>query len=378
MRLSSPPQSAQEEVNVPETSRNRLVERFLTGLRQELDVEGVPSEKRSQIVEEARNHLAEAIEVSKPVNDDQVRKVIQEFGSQRKLARSLAAEYRHADSKRLFLWPAALAVAALAALYLIKTEYRLWLFGDLVWMGSIYLGVVAIALFALGARARKPLFGQFVALALGLVAAQTSWYAITSYPVAHGEPGKPQWYEPVGRSEVARSVVQFRQSIAEEKEIARRLAVGELVFSGKTRRQAPDFLRYGQSYLLPEGIREMTLGIPPAKLHSSLMTPSWKDAVSEWNKIRYFGNMKETDWIISQVPKDVARSQYSIDFLGWIQRQPLSVQLADDLRMVMPTALNASALAAIATNLGWMFGFLARQVGRLLRRTRYGPNRLAI
>ncbi len=56
------------------------------------------------------------------------------------------------------------------------------LFHDAIYSGTLYLILAAVILFALGFKARKPLFGQFAAVAGIIVVCQMIWYPTMNYP----------------------------------------------------------------------------------------------------------------------------------------------------------------------------------------------------
>jgi hypothetical protein len=358
---------------MPEISPDSLLSHFYAKLRQELTVEGVPADRLTAIVQEVRSHLEEAIEVEDAVNADQIRKVLQDFGNERSLARSLAAEYRHGASKRIFLWPAVTTIALLAVFFLIANS-RIWLFGRQIWIGTLFLIASAVALAIIGYVARRPSVGQFAALAAALVISCTLGFAVTSYPVNHSSDGHSGWYSPTFRWSVSQDIDSTHRFMSAHQEVSRRISIGKQVFADSNPRPVPDFLQCRAGYLLPEGVRESALGYPVKGLYSLLATPSFEVAVEQWNRRIDFadGPKTEADFILSGMPKDIAALQRSIDDLAWIQKQPLTVQIARDFSMVWPGCLAVCLSAFLATNVGWAVWMLVWTAGRQIRRRSNG------
>jgi len=347
---------------------DREVEAFLAKVRKELDIQGLPRVRRSAVLDEVKSHLEEAMEARGNQTPEQV---LRDFGSERKLAASLAAEYRRGTRGRRFLWPAGLTLALVIIFALIPYYSRIWLGSRDIWIGTLFLIGSATALAVLGYRARRASVGQFAALAAGLIASKTLFYLATGYPVAYGDPSN-RWYEPTYRWAVASKYFQLREEIADEEEIVHRESVGLKTFTGPAPKEVPDYLRASTGYLVPEGVRESTLGIPTERLHDSLITPSWRHAVDAWTERHYANHVRDADWIIMTTsPNGIAQDEASIDSLTWIQSQSFTVQALRDLEMVWPVCFEFALLAAFATNLGWLLWLLTSFFARAARRIRY-------
>lgn len=372
-----------------------LVRRYLAELRKELVVGGIHGDRLGQVLAEAQVHLEESMAVAAPQSEQDVIRVIHQFGAAKAMARNLAAEVDRAASMRWHLWPAGFLVVAFAIFVsdvlnftLFRGKSGTWdpsgiviaghrFFPSGLWIGTVFLVACAAVFFALGYRARRLLFAQFAFAAVGLIAVQTVWYSATSYPVAYGMHRRAEWYRPVPRSQANQLLASLRTDITRHFEIQRLVELGQTVFtaSGSPAR-VPAGLMANGNYLLPEGVREVTIGIKPEEMHPSLLTSSWKDAVTKWTERRYGPNGTEADTIIARTPDETEYTQFSIDSLNWIRRQPLGTQIWTNVRMVATYTFALCAMAMLFNWGGWAFFNVVRFVRRVIRRSRYGRNEL--
>jgi len=371
-----------------DTLDQHLIKNYLSALRRELAVRGVKTERIDEIVAETQIHLEEAMAAAAPQTEHEVRAVFLQFGDAAALARRLAAEYDRISARRRYLWPAAFVVVAHAALHgpflgirlfeAPKGSYAqggLWIGSvrvlPVMWIGTIFLLASAAVLFGMGCRARKPLLGQFAAVIAGLIVVQTAWYAAASYPVAYGLHRQPEFYQMVPRDDVARQLVVMQKGIGAERRVGQRLELGQKVFSAANATHAvPAELMYHGRYWLPEGVREATIGVNPVEINPYLLVSTWEAAVAGWTEHNY-GSEGQADSLIRTTPENVEFAQYSFDYLNWIRKQPLSVQLIPDFRTAVIYSVVPCALAIFATNAGWLAWLLVRALGRLRRRIAY-------
>jgi len=361
-----------------ETLDQHFIQRYAADLRRELLVQGFNDTRVDEIVGESTAHLEEAMAAAGPQSADEARQVIRQFGSASVLATRLSAEELRPAMRGRFLWP---MVFLPPALYLSMNPLpQARIFHGSLYIGTLYLLISAAILFVMGLRARRPLFGQFAALAVGMIVCQVAWYGATSYPVAYGPAGHPEWYEAVPRSGYDREISAMNSGIARERDIIGQISRGQRVFSGAAAsKSVPAAFSFQGQYWLPEGVREVGLGIGQENISKGLLTSSWSTAVGAYNGS--FGGrtgvtalMWEGDAarLLRQIPEEIAQEQRSMDYLKWIRTQPLSVQLLADYRMVQLRTVVFVALGALCTNAGWFVWVLFRMLARLRRRIFYG------
>lgn len=376
-----------------ETVDHFLIKTYISELRRELHIRGLNQKRIEEVISETQVHLDESMAAAEPQSEEGVRAVLVQFGDAASLAKRLAAEYDGISSRRKYLLPSAFLVVAF---FLFRSPFMfarlfeappgtserngLWIGNHqllpVIWIGTVFLLVCAVILFGMGYRARKPLIGQFAAVAGGLVLAQTIWFGATSYPVAFGMNRKPEYFQPVRRASFDATLARYRANVEAEREVGKRVMLGKQVFTlANLGRTAPPELRARGSYLLPEGVREVTIGIDPAEIHPSLLAPTWKAAVAGWTESRFGPQGTEADWLINMSPREVEYAQYSVDYLLWVHDQPLPVQLALDFRMVAFPTIFTIGVAMLATNGGWIVWLLMRAVGRARRRISYRSGR---
>lgn len=176
----------------------------------------------------------------------------------------------------------------------------------------------------------------------------------------------------MNRRQIAALVARLKKDIGVQQEIGRRLAQGRAVFAnGNASRVVPEMFSYQGKYLLPEAVPWLTDGLEPAYLDQSLQTRSWYEAVRKWNAPHFSpAGLNEVDRDLEEIPYNIANDQRSLDYIKWIQAQPLTTQFALDA--IMPAqALVWVAMAIIPTNLGWLLWIFTRAMGRWIRRLRY-------
>jgi hypothetical protein len=323
------------------------------------------------------------VEDAQPKSLIAYRQIEAKFGPERTMAKTIAAEYDRSASSRKRLWPLAFSILAIGLMWA-PTPLSQWA-GSYQFWSHIFWTLTTAGFIVLGFLARKPSLGQFAALAAGWIVVGTAWAATTCYPVVDSpREGGRQSNDAivlVGRSETGEFVAQLNKNISNDFEAVERMKEGKETFAPGAKQSVPSFLTYNGQYLVPEGLREVTMGIPPAKLHTSLLTPSWDKAVKAWNgpKMYVFGQgknvserMDEATVEIKRSPLEAARWQRSIDYLNWIRRQPLSVQLPLDFQMVSLIAVGAVGIACLLTNLGWLFWLLYRSGRRAYLRRSLG------
>ena len=153
-----------------------LISAYLGQLRKELLVQGLPSAKIDEVTSETGSHLGEMLEGASPAESAAS---LKQFGDARALAKGIAAEYERSNRSKRYYWPAVFSLGASLLLQspVINTLALPWI--------DVCILLSAIVLGIMGFRARKPLFGQFVALGIGVLVVWTLWAAATSYPVAY-------------------------------------------------------------------------------------------------------------------------------------------------------------------------------------------------
>ncbi len=350
--------------------REVLIGQFLNELGKELEIEGIEREGRESIVREAKCHLVEAFEAANPVDEVEEQEVIRDFGPARPLARALAKQYSQVKSRRAYLWPALFAFAASFVRTPFLMSGRVPLFGREIWIGTLYLSFCAAILFVLGSRARWPLVGQFVALAVGLLATTTPWIMTRYYPV----PGRDGFSSFVGRDQIVGDVAQTNRGIAQERMMVSQVEDGQRFFSQPSEGSAPDFLQSVDGYKLPEGIRESCLGVPE-RTGLGLTVKTWKEAVAEWNSHPYWiaeegGRKTPAEVSIIQAERSIRDQQDHIAILYRSASEPWWVQLAWTLRIMAPKIVTEWIVVAIVTNAGWLLWSLIAPIRRLVRRRR--------
>ncbi len=356
---------------------------YIWRLRRELTIQGLSKKRVDEIATETEAHLVEMVADAQPQNLDAYRRIEEKFGPEGAMARSIAIEYDRAASSRKFLWPAAFMIVA-ALLMSAPGPLSHWT-GTYQFWSHICWTLTVVGFIALGFLARRPSLGQFAIIALGWILIGTTWVAATSYPVAEFNSAastETPWFVPVNRAKTGEYLALLNKDISYELEVGQLMNLGKEVFAASnTNPQVPGSLSYNGRYLLPEGVREVIHGVQPARLNPSLLTPSWDKAVEAWNgpKMYVMGvganqqRMDEATVIMTLSPLEAARWERSIDYLNWIRRQPLSVQLPLDFRMVWLLALVAVSTACMVTNLGWLLWLLYRTGKRAyLRRSLRG------
>lgn len=355
---------------------------YIWRLRRELTLQGLSRKRVDEIATETEAHLVEMVADAQPQSLDAYLRLEEKFGPEETMAKAIATEYDRAASSRKFLWPAAFMIPAIGLMW-VPTPLSHWT-GTYQFWSHICWTLIVVGFIVLGFLARKPSVGQFAALAVGWIVVGTAWAAATSYPVAEYNSAastETPWFVPVNRAKTGEYLALLNKDISYEVEVGQLMKVGKEVFvAGTTSPQVPDSLSYNGCYLLPEGVREVIHGVSPAKLHPSLLTPSWNKAVETWNGRKMYvlgtgGNqepMDEATVIMTRSPLEAARWQRSIGYLNWIRRQPLSVQLPLDFRMVATLALPSAGIACMLTNLGWLFWLLYRSGKRAYLRRNLG------
>jgi|GEM_PF-2764599 len=364
-----------------------LVKQYLAELKRELVIRSVLGARLEHVMAEVADHLAEAMEAAVPDSEEEVVRVIRQFGDPKRMATQLSAAYEQPESKRRFLWPLAFLIVAFVVFVSRVFSFALFtakpgsgdpngfvilghrFLGNGIWSGTLFLFFCAVAFAWFGFRSRRPLLGQFVAGAALLIAGQTIWYAATSYPVGAGARRQVEWYEPVPRGQIDRHIATLESDIAREQEIGRLLVAGRTVYTTQGSPTAvPASLKVGAGYLTPEGLREVMGGLRPDELHPSLRPSSWKEAVTAWTDRPYETGATFADEAIARVPRDIEFVQLQIDQANWVRTQPLSVQIALDLRMVGLRTAAISGMAMAASWGGWLLWLLSRTFERLRRR----------
>jgi hypothetical protein len=353
-----------------------VVDRYVADLRKELVVCNIKGEKLEAILAETETHLREAMEAAKPQSLKEMQKVLDEFGPAARMAEKLAAEYVRETSKRRYLWPAGIVVLYVAVFlsHVFDGTYRPF---TSVSVSTLVIVAFGVSLFFAGFWARKPLVGQFAATAGALSLCFIAWFVATSYPFRYGPADSSEWYQTVQRGEVDKEVAFINGLIAHEGEVARREKLGKEVFSTANRAHAvPAAFIFRGRYWLPEGIQEITVGLPEEKVSVYCSTESWKEAVQAWNGKQPGHAENEADWNIAMAGVQTRRLQDGIDNLRWMQTQPLAVQIAADARVMTLPLLMLSGMALVITNGGWVAWLLVRAAGRAVRRKLYGSRPL--
>ena len=341
-----------------------LIDNYMANLRKELVVSGLCGANLAQVLAESHTHLIEAMETANPQNGLEAERVIREFGSSKLLAKRLSKEYRRKSAQRFLVWP---PVVVMITMILMRCPLMNYI-GHFATISMIAGGV---ALFLLGVRARRLVIIEFVALALGLTVFETIWYTATSYPVIHTSLRNMSYYEPVGRNQVKEETAFWTKRIAQSQEIIRQVGVGRQVFTARNTSQiVPAYLMYQGKYWLPEGVREVGIGVEPKDISPSLLVGTWKNAVSGWTQSSIGGSASNAATVGSE---DIEYCRQSIHNLSLIQSKPLLFRAKETAWMVAPIAFSFSALAFIETNAGWVIWLLFESTFRVIRRKTYGP-----
>ncbi|HTQ10924.1 MAG TPA: hypothetical protein VMI31_12685 [Fimbriimonadaceae bacterium] len=369
-----------------ETVESYLVDEYLSDLSRELTVRGVEKSRRESVLAETREHLAESVGAVAPETAQEVRAVLRQFGDPKRMARQLAATYEQAGSKRRFLWPTLFFLPA----YCLFMSGILWfrLFASKLGTGDpdgfviaghrfLASGINVATLFLLlcaaifawfGYRARRPLFGQFVASASLLTVVSLAWYAATCCPV--GVPGS--WYEPVSKGQIDRHIAQLRSDIVREGELVAQFQQGEKVFTRAGSPSAvPARLAPGGRFLTPEGLREITIGVPLGELNPSLRLDDWGEAVKAWTDTPYGSGISAAKSEIALSGRDVDFDRLQIAQAQWIRNQPLSTQVALDFHIAGIRIFALTGMAMGMTWIGWVLWLAVRTARRISRKLLY-------
>jgi|GEM_PF-5729387 len=351
------------------------VENFVSDLEHELRIEGVAEDNVPIIKEEIRSHLYDAVETQNPTTPSGMRKLLEEFGAAKKLARALANELESAKPKRMFLWPAAL-VAVVALLFALIT-FPVLPWPHHLWSGSIVLFfAMPVGLFLLGYRARRPLVGQFIALGAGWTIMMSLFWLATSVPETCFAGDSLRFQEAVRRAEMDSEIAKQQSYIDRLSLAARRLEAGQAYFNNPIGLPPADLV-VGKRLLLPNGVRDQAMGAQAAGPADIGSLDGQADAGwgMDWKTKRYDGRTWAETFRDEDL-QEINERQAALDSLKVTSRAPWPVQLAGDVRIAWSICLRFVAFAAVLTNLGWLAWFLLRAIRRERRRYRLGRNRL--
>ncbi|HLK13899.1 MAG TPA: hypothetical protein VKT78_03755 [Fimbriimonadaceae bacterium] len=351
---------------MPETLETYLVERYLRELRRELDVRGVEAKHSEEILAEAAAHLQEALEAAKPDSAQQMEAVIARFGAAATLAKRTAAEESRRGRRRWFLWPALLSPLMIWIFQHPLPQSRL--FHNAMYAGTFYLLLSGVVLCILGFRARRALLGQFAVLCAGLAIGQWAWLTATSIPIRHVSARGVVWYDSLKIADRDAEVARTHRRVEGLNLLASDIERGERIFSTTSApASVPPLYKNGAKYWLPEGLREVKLGIPVAEIIPELSTPDWREARIAWTGANP-GSAADADRLLLQIPGDIDYHGEYLHALEAYPTKPLGARAAECWRMAAPLAVVFSIMAAVATNSGWLLWLVWRGFGRLRRR----------
>lgn len=352
---------------MPRSERSFHIEGFLNGLERELRIEGMAEDSVPLILEEMRSHLHDAMEEEPDLTESRARLLLQEFGGARKLARSLAAECERAKGRRAYPWPA-LIVGLVALTFGLVPIGNLVIVGSNYWFGDGILWSVLAALLALGYRARRPLFGQFVGLAAIWIPAVTLFYLFTSVPEVYEGFENPKFQGTVLRSEIA-SELRFQQHRVDQEDTT----IAELRQGAAYYRHPagppPSFLVYNGRFVLPDGLRQLN-GVTGPGIQKGDTVSNFSEAARRWTVINYVGNRTEAEGLADMLLQDSTEFHAAIDGLRAKAQTSVVTQIAPDLVLVTRQCLPCCFVTCILTNLGWLCWLIVRKVKRALRRYR--------
>ncbi len=361
--------------------RLRIIRDYLLQLRKELVVLGLSEERVNEVLAETEAHFAEMAADIEATSEFNFQTMVGEFGPADTMAKNIAKEYERSDSTRRFLWPA-LFTGAMFGLMRLGAPWWLspWIPQDLAYKG--FLALCVIGFVVLGFLARKPSAGQFVVLGAILVVGGTALTAITSFPVgvySGSDNGKgPSWYQSASRSNPDSFLKQEESDIAKAKLIVERMKVGKSVFVAKNEGQkVPDYLAYNGRYWKPEGLRELSLGIPPGRLGPSLSASTWAEAVQDWNGLEPSQAYNMADWNIKMAPNTIYGDRRTIASFYSSQSRPFMNQLRLDFQVEAAPALFACGCAFLITNGGWLLWLVVQALKCASRRMRYTNTSIA-
>jgi len=217
---------------------------------------------------------------------------------------------------------------------------------------------------------------EFGVLAIALTIVQTVWLSATAYPVSHTSRRDMTYVEFVGRSNVVSQVEDWNKAIVSQRGISDTVSAGKLLFQKtNVRHVVPNKFMAGSRYLLPEGIREVGLGVSPKKMNPSLMVGTWSEAVSQWNADPSHSVGASADQILESTPDSISYLSLSIAHLNDIRNKPMLAQVGLTLPWISTVTFSSCAIAAAAMNAGWLFWCLYEVGRRIYRRRTYHSGR---
>lgn len=345
-----------------ETVDSYLIDGYLAELRKELTVYGLDEAVRTETLNEARQHLEEAVEQAEPERAEDVQALLKQFGSPRAMAKALARE-ASVRRKGRFLWPC-VGLAVLQLPYVFDVAFPR-VFGNSIWLGTVILAASLVFMSVCGFLARRPLVGQFLAFFLGLVVFWTAWYSATSYPMDLGL--SAGYVHPVARADYSKRMADMAARRDRELQVPKLMEAGTAAFLAGRPSEIPSTFKYGDKYWLPEGIHEVfAYQLDPKGRSVLLTTDSFSKAQTAWTA--YNGTETEPESIAKRA-KDMANvMSISMNYLKWVKEQPLSVQIPLNLKMTTARSIPLCLISLMFTNLGWGLWLVSRWMGRVRRR----------
>ena len=359
---------------MPESLSEHLVSEYLATLRRELFVRGVSEERAQQVVAECEAHLCEATEATDSASAADINREIARFGSPISLANQISKQELPAASSRSHIGPLAIVpVSLLYGAYGMTMMYKI--LGHSANVFTPFYLAAALALFIMGFRARRPILRQFGTLAVVLIAIQTMWLGIATYPATYQETKIGPWIASVGRFQVQEQMSDWRELISKEQEVVEAIKRGKEVFSStNTARSVPEAFMFKGKYWMPEGVRESILFKPDdPDIVPQLRVSTWDEAVTAWSTKPYG---PDANAIIEYAPHTIALYENCIRNLTWIQDQSIFIRFGLSFRKVAGPDVILCGLALIFTNLGSVAWCFSRWLGRTHRRRSYKPQAL--
>jgi len=348
--------------------QNRLIQLFLGSLQRELEIEAVSQERTTLILEESKDHLWESMELHSPSNEREAREVIRGFGNARRMARELGKAYRTADSKRPYLWPA-LASGLFAILIALVPLGQVRVLGANHWLGFYLIPPLLMALGVLGFRARRPLLGQFAALAAVSAAVATLYLtAIGSVPVAYRGFDSPQFGGVIAPTQINPTRTWIQAHIPPDEELLDALKKGVAFYRNPSKDHVPDFLMTGDRYLREAQLERIVSGSETKAQNYGNAYRDLKGAAEDWHEITWVGGRTQAEAIIQRTTIHLAEARAALTALDGAQREPLWKRIPGIVQVSAPAAFTFSLIAMLITNAGWLAWFVVGELTRWARR----------
>jgi hypothetical protein len=350
--------------------QNRLIQPFLCSLQMELEVEAVSQERAAHILEETKDHLWASMELHSPSNEHEVREVIRRFGDARRMAREFGKTYRTVDSKRVYLWPA-LASGLFMILIALVPLGQVRVLGANQWLGFFLIPALVIALAVLGFRARRPLLGQFAALATISAAVATLYStAIGGVPVVYRGFDSPRFGGVIPPTQINSTRAWLQNQIPPDEKLLDVLTKGVAFYRNPSKDHVPDFLMTGDRYLRAIQLERILSGSETKAQEYGNAYSDLQGAAEDWHEITWVGGRTQAEAVIERTSTHLAEVRAALTALDGAQREPLWKRIPGFVQEWTPKALTFSLMAMFITNLGWLAWFV---VGKSIRWARRLP-----